>query len=271
METVYKFDDYKAYVKNALSEKGHGSRMKFAEALNCQSAYITQVLNKNAHLSMEQAADASVFFNMDQDEEDYFFLLVQFGKAGTKKLRDIYLKKIKLTREKRTIFSNRISDKEELDEATQGRYYSRWYYAAIHMIVTIPEYKTKKEISDYLGLRMDVLSEALNFLISSGLIVQTKKGYTTGKARVFLKGDSPLIVQHHQNWRMRAIDSFTNSQKENLHFSSVYTISKEDFIKIKEKLLTHIQEVREIVKPSKEEELCVFNVDFFKLNHSNEK
>lgn len=90
MDLIYKLNDYKSYVKDALAEKGHGSRIKFAEGLNCQSAYITQVLNKDAHLSMEQAADASVFFNMNQDEEDYFFLMVQFGKAGTKKLRDIY-------------------------------------------------------------------------------------------------------------------------------------------------------------------------------------
>ncbi len=269
MELIYKYNDYKSYVKMALTEKGHGSRIKFAQALNCQSAYITQVLNNDAHLSMEQAADASTFFNLDQDEEDYFLLLVQYSKAGTKKLRDIYLKKIKLTREKRTIFSNRINDKEEIDETTQARYYSRWYYAAIHMIVTIPEYTSKKEICDYLGLRMSVLNEALNFLTASGLVVQTKKGYIAGKARVFLKGDSPLIVQHHQNWRMQAIESFTNSHKENLHFSSVYTLSREDFVKIKEKLLTHIQEVREVVKPSREEELCVFNVDFFKLNHSD--
>jgi uncharacterized protein (TIGR02147 family) len=215
---------------------------------------------------MEQAADASAFFNLDTDEEDYFFLLVQLGKAGTKKLKDIYLKKIKMIREKRTIFSNRIGEKLDLDEKTQAQYYSRWYYAAIHMLVTIPEYRTKKDISNYLGLRMDVINEVITFLMTSGLIEQTSKGFITGKSRVFLKGDSPLVVLHHQNWRMRAIDSFSNLSKENVHFSSVYTLSKEDYIKIKEKILNDIQEIRKIVKPSKEEELCVLNIDFFQLN-----
>ena len=59
MELIYKYNDYKSYVKMALTEKGHGSRIKFAQALNCQSAYITQVLNKDAHLSMEQAWELS--------------------------------------------------------------------------------------------------------------------------------------------------------------------------------------------------------------------
>lgn len=65
---------------------------------------------------------------------------------------------------------------------------------------------------------MDVINEAINFLITSGLIAETSKGYTSGKSRVFLKGDSPLISLHHQNWRIQAIESFTKSLKENLHF-----------------------------------------------------
>jgi hypothetical protein len=35
MDVVFKFEDYKAYIKSALSEKGYGARIKLAEALSC--------------------------------------------------------------------------------------------------------------------------------------------------------------------------------------------------------------------------------------------
>lgn len=83
--------------------------------------------------------------------------------------------------------------------------------------------------------------------------------------KVFLKGDSPFVVQHHENWRLRAMDNITRPRKENLHFSSVYTLSEKDFSRIREILHESIQEVWSIVQPSKEEKLCVLNLDFFEL------
>jgi uncharacterized protein (TIGR02147 family) len=265
MENIYDHNDYKDYVKSKLLEKGHGARLKLSEALNCHSAYITQVLNKDAHFNLEQAVEAATFFNLNNEEQDFFLLLLQYAKAGSKKLRDLTNKKIKDIKEARALVSNRMKTKQELDTITQAKYYSRWYYAAIHVLVTIPGKKTKESISVYLGLDMDTVNEAIHFLESTGLIEFDQKGYDTGMTKVFLSGDSPFIVQHHENWRLRAIDAITKSRKENLHFSSVYTLSEADFIKIREKLHDSIQEVWSIVQPSKEEKLCVLNMDFFEL------
>lgn len=134
------------------------------------------------------------------------------------------------------------------------------------MIVTIPEYQKKEKMASYLNLPHHVLNEAIQFLLGAGLLTETKDGYTTGRNRIFLRGDSQNIVQHHENWRLKAIENITLSQDENIHFSSVYTLSKKDFLKIKEKLLNELEEMRAIIKPSKEEELCVFNLDFFKIH-----
>jgi uncharacterized protein (TIGR02147 family) len=268
MKEIYQYDDYKKYLVDALMSLGHGSRLKFAEALKCQPAYVSQVLNQHAHLSLEQGVDASGFFNLDRDEEDYFLNMLQLAKAGTTKLKNVFESKIQAMRERRAQLSNRVTGTEELDEVTQARYYSRWYYAAIHILVTVPSYRNKESMSKYLGISLATVNEALEFLQENGLVVSGPAGFTTGRTRVFLKGDAPAIVQHHQNWRLRAMDSFISGKKENVHFSSVYSLSHQDFIKIKEKLLTQLQEVREIVKPSKEEEVCVLNLDFFSLEKS---
>jgi uncharacterized protein (TIGR02147 family) len=268
MKEIYSYDDYKEFIKDSLVEKGHGSRLKLAASLNCQSAYISSVLNQMAHFSLEQASEAAAFFYLDSDEEEFLLHLVQYARSGTKRLRELYLKKIKSEREKRSLLSNRIQGTHTLDEVTQTQYYSRWYYAAIHVLVTVPQFKKKENISKYLNLPQTVVNEALDFLMKTGLVVLKEDGLSSGKTRVFLKGDSPLIVQHHENWRLKAIESVTLGSKENVHFSSVYSLSQKDFVIIKEKLLSHLQEVREIVKPSPEEEVCVLNLDFFSLRWS---
>ncbi len=265
MNNVFQFESYKEYVKSLIHSKGHGTRLKLAHSMNCHPAYITQVLNKESHFSIEQALEISSFFNLTRDEEDYFLLLLQLEKAGSKKVRDLTAMKIKEIKEMRALVSNRIKGKEELDYATQAKYYSRWYYAAIHVLVTIPGKKTKESISRYLELEMSIVNDAIEFLESCGLISMTKNGYDTGMTKVFLKGDSPFIVQHHYNWRLSAMNNIIKPKKENLHFSTVYTLSEKDFLIIREKLLENIQQVWNIVQPSKEEKLCVFNVDFFEL------
>lgn len=265
MDDIFQTDNYKEYVKNALVLKGHGSRLKLSEAINCHSAYITLVLNKDAHFSIEQALEASAFFNLSLEEEEFFLLQLQLAKAGSKKLRNLTLNKMKKIRETRALVSNRIKGKEELDVVTQAKYYSRWYYAAIHVLVTIPGKKSKSSICSYLGLEIATVNEAIEFLESCGLITSSKEGYDTGMTKVFLKGDSPFLVQHLHNWRLSAMDNVIRPRKDNLHFSSVYTLSEKDFLKIREMLFENIQEVWSIVQPSKEEKLCAFNLDFFEL------
>jgi hypothetical protein len=64
---------------------------------------------------------------------------------------------------------------------------------------------------------------------------------------------------------MRAIQSLDETQGESLHYSSVITCSEEDTLKIKNALAKAIDEVRGIVKPSKDEAAFAYSLDFFPL------
>jgi hypothetical protein len=55
-----------------------------------------------------------------------------------------------------------------------------------------------------------------------------------------------------------------------LHYSSAITCSEEDAIKIKGALVRAIEEVRGIVKPSKDEGGFVYSLDFFGLKADRE-
>lgn len=77
--------------------------------------------------------------------------------------------------------------------------------------------------------------------------------------------DSPLISKHHQNWRLQAMQSFARRSGESLHYSSAVTLSAEDCVRVKEKIVALINDVKTVVRDSKEETLRCFALDFFEV------
>jgi uncharacterized protein (TIGR02147 family) len=266
MINIFEYRDYKTFLKEKLKTMGHGAQAKLSEAINCQPAYISQVLNRTPDLSLEQAADTAEFLELSKAQQDFFLLLVQHDRAGSERLKKIFKVKIAELIKSRALVSNRISGTDILDENTKAKYYSRWYYAAIHVLVSVESLGSRDAICEHLGLRKEIVNEALDFLLKDGLIREKSTGeFTVGMRRLFLEGDSPYIIQHHANWRLRAIETITQGGEGNIHFSSLYGLSKTDFERIKESLLSQLVEIRELVKPSPEEMVCVLNLDLFSL------
>lgn len=260
---IFQAKTYKIFISEELKALGYGSRLKLSEALKCQPGYLSQVLNHEADLSFEQAEDATSFFKLSPEESEFFFLLLHQSRAGTPKLKQRWKIQIQALREKRAQLSNRVTNAKDLEDDKKGIYYSRWYYAAVHTLVTVPGKRSREGMRQYLGLTDDQIMDAITFLENNGLIQRNGEEFISGQFRLHLKNDSPFIIQHHSNWRMRAIDRLRSGEQTNLHYSSVYSLSREDFGRIKETLLKAIEEVRTIVRPSVEEELCVLGLDWF--------
>ncbi len=82
-----------------------------------------------------------------------------------------------------------------------------------------------------------------------------------------LGSDSPLIIQHHSNWRMQAIASLDPNNQEDLHYSAVVSIRAEDFEKIKTQLIKSVEDARKNWNEAhNEDQLCVMALDWFKLS-----
>ena len=98
-------------------------------------------------------------------------------------------------------------------------------------------------------------------LVSSGPNNQWK--YADGQFH--LPKQSPFVVQHHQNWRNKAVMDAQNLLSEGLHYTTVLTLSKSDAEKIKNLLLNFISDTVEISNPSQPEDALILNCDFFKV------
>ena len=86
-KALFEYSDYKLYLSDKIDgmpKHGRGERSKLAEALRCHLAYVSQVLKGEAQLSLEQADIINQYFDHSPDEADFFLLLVQAARAGTR-------------------------------------------------------------------------------------------------------------------------------------------------------------------------------------------
>lgn len=265
--SVFDFEDYKLYLKNLLATSGEtrGTRSKLAEKLNCNIGFVSQVLNGNSQFSLEHATLISEFLNLSEEETDFFLLLVQYERAGSEKLKSHFKRQISKIKKQRKEIKSRIKTSKDLTEADYGIYYSNWSYSAVHMTLSITQYQSKSALKEKLNLTLKQLDTVIQFLLEKGLIIEEKGLYKTGPTRIHLTRNSPLICQHHANWRIEAMKFIPRQVESNLHYSSVMTMSVSDSEKIKNVILKALEDIEVVLKPSPNEEVFSLGIDFFKL------
>lgn len=265
---LFEFSDYRAYILKWIESRpngGRGAKSVIAETSRCHLAYISQVLKGNSHFSLEQAESLNALFEHGEEESIFFLLLVEFGKAGTHSLQKHFEKQIQKILNERLLLKNRFTDKKTLIPENQVIYYSHWAYCAIHMAVLNPNLRSPGEIAKYFDISITKTLEILDFLTSVGLIKKEGTDFFPGDVRIHLGNDSSMISKHHSNWRIQAIRSLERETPQELHYSGVISISKEDLPKVREALVRALETVRGIVKDSADETVYCYALDFFGL------
>ncbi|HLD98888.1 MAG TPA: TIGR02147 family protein [Bdellovibrionota bacterium] len=267
--SVFDFDNYREYMNKKIRQlpsQGHGARSRLAEKLRCHPGYVTQVMNGIAEFSLEQAALINDFLEHTEDEGEFFILLVQMTRAGNEHLRKYCRRRMQQIQKQRTVLKDRLNYQRTLSLEEQMKYYSAWYYAAIHMAPGISGISTPEKIARYLGLSLSTVISALDFLVSIGLLTVDGGNYSVGTGQLHLGNDSNLITKHHTNWRIESIKALDKESSDDLHYSSIVTLSHSDIPRVRETLLRAIDQVRAIVRPSQNEQMICYNLDLFKLN-----
>jgi uncharacterized protein (TIGR02147 family) len=268
---IFDHRDYKKYLNSALSTEGanRGSRSRLAAKLRCQTAFISHVLNGNSHFSLEHAVVISQFLDHTPEESRYFILLVSLGRAGTKALEEHFEAQIAEIQRKRTQIKERISTDRSLSAEAQMRYYSAWYYSAIHVATSIPKCQTRDALAVALGLAPALVTECLEFLIEHSLVIIEKGRYVIGPVRMHLGADSPLITKQHTNWRLQSLQSLErpiSATAADLHYSGVVTLSHQDAKRVRDILLKAVDETEQVFRPSPEEAVYAVGMDWFHVS-----
>jgi uncharacterized protein (TIGR02147 family) len=269
MKSIYYFKDYKKFLLTYLEyqpQKGRGLRGKWAAAANCQPAYISNVLGSTPHFNLEQAEAISTNLGHSVEETEYFLLLIERARAGTPSLKQFFQKIIEQRQQHHHSLRNRVQIQSVLRLEDQAVYYSKWQFAAVHMILTIPEYQSVESIANYFALSLPEVKVVLNFLSSRHLIEETATGrFKVLDAFLHIDSASPLFMHQQVIWRHKSIESIYRDNPSDLHFASCFSISFKDLERIKDLLGQAIQDTAQIIKPSKEEKLFSICLDFFEV------
>jgi len=265
--SIYNYTSYTAYLKDKVkAEKpAWGAWGRLAKAAGCQPTYLSQALKSKCNLTQDQILGIAVYWNLSNDETDFFMLLLELERAGTRSLKNYLKSKIDKIRSDQEDIAKRLSKpRVELGEK-ETLYYSSWYWSALHIIVTIPKFQTASAIAQKLMLPQDLVTYSLEVLEKHGIVRKDGGLWKLGTADVHLPKSSPIIGIHHNNWRQKAVLDSTNPHSEGTHYTAVYSISQKDYQHLKEKMLDIIEYSRKVVGPSNEEELICFACDLFKV------
>ncbi|KHD89835.1 MAG: hypothetical protein OM95_01880 [Bdellovibrio sp. ArHS] len=263
---VFQFTDYRAFIKAQVDQDQNrwGIWAKLAQAASCKPTYLSQAMREKCHLTSEHMLGIARYWDLSDAETDFLLLLLEYARAGTQELRDYLFSKIKRIRKEREDIATRLKKPKFETGEKETLYYSSWFWSALHVMVSIPEYQSPKKIAARLSLPVEFIEQALQRLATHGIVTRKGQGWTYGTADVHIPKDSLLVGVHHNNWRQRAVaDSTSPLGSDGVHYTSVYSLSRNDYQHLKEKMLELIEYSRKKIVDSKEEEIICFLCDIF--------
>lgn len=264
-------DFIKLLLRTTLSEsRGRGANQALAQAIDCRSPYLSRVLNGDAHLSLEQAEKACRHLGFASLETDYFLALVSRERASTTGLRKHWQKEIDRIRLESASLEKRLRLDDQLSDRDAEFYYSSWVPAAVHVAASIPGIATAEDIARQFNIPYSQVNQAINYLLKAKLIENTPEGLRAGGRQIHLSRTSPLVRQHHANWKLKSMDVLQNPLATDLHYTSIVGISESGFKKVREKLLETAAWIRENVRADHEEVVGCYSLDLFKVSRGVE-
>ncbi len=264
---VFDYQDYKKYINDwasQLPKAGHGFYRKMAMQLNVSTTLLSQIFKGDKQISLELAHNISGYLGMNDKEAEFFILLVEFEKAGSHGLKELFLKKIKSTQKELKDLSRRIEKDIEITDLTKSIYYSDWLYTGVRNLIAIDRYSNINQLAEYLNLPIQKLRAVIDFLAENNFCILQKNGHLkVGPQKTFISKDSPWVNQHHQNWRVKAMAQMPINKNENLFYTGPMSLSHDVAFKIKDEISKFIDQLYKEVGPSKSETVRCLNIDWF--------
>jgi len=254
------------HLKDASGNRQRGAVKQLSEAVNCHSTFISHVLSNKAEFSTEQALRFCKYSSFDEEETDYFMDLVNKDKAGDTDTKKYYEEKLAKKKEEHLNLKNRLKVAETLTPDQQSIYYRSWLPQAVHLHCHLPGKHTIASLATSLGSTEQQIRSTTSDLVDLGFIEESDNCFVLKNNLVHLGKDSPIIAKSHYNWRIKTTQELmSRSSTKDSHYTSVFTASEATAQKIRELIINHIEETRELIIPSPSEKLYVFCLDFYGL------
>lgn len=264
--SIYEFSDYKKYLKKWLEaqpKQGRGLIRKMADHLRMSSTMMSHILSGDKHFSMEAANDLFGFMGLDEQESEFFLLLLSYAKAGSFSLQERLKKKIQSEQKKAGEISKRVKADADLPNVLKTIFYSNWLYTGVRNMSACPQFQNVDDIAKHLNLPRATVHKVIEFLTKNGLCLEKSGKITPGPKQTHIGHDSPLVSRHHQNWRLQGFTKMIDADDKNLFFTAPMSLSHETSEIIRQKIPSFIEEIIKLVRPSPSETIRCLNIDWF--------
>jgi uncharacterized protein (TIGR02147 family) len=267
--TIFEHSDYRNYLRSHirhLPHKGRGELTRIATHLSVNTTLLSQIMSGTREFTPEQTHELSVYLGHTDLETEYFSLLTQHERAGTKSLKTHLQKKLEATKKEAMKLSKRIAHDKTLSTNERAVFYSSWIYSAIHLFTsTNDDGVSLDEMASRFEIPRVKAAEIAQFLTSCGLCVEKSGQYKIGVQSTFLPKTSPFLNQHHANWRVKSFQKIDNIAENEMMYTGQVSLSKKDFNKIREQLVQVLKSAMAVVKDSPADDIACLNIDWFWL------
>jgi uncharacterized protein (TIGR02147 family) len=265
---IFDYRDYRLFLRDflkTLPRRGHGEIHRLAQHLDIHPSLVSQILSGSKGLQLEQAQEVAQYFGWPPMESEYFMLLVQFERAGTSKLKNYFREKLDEHKKESARIMHRLAKDFQLNDGQRTIFYSSWLFSALRLYSSVGSGKSLQECVDAFQISRSRASQILHFLVDNNLCREEGGKYVMGPQFTSLQIGSPFFTKHHTNWRLRAIERCEQVSENDLLFTGPFSISKEDYNKIREKIMGLLQSVSTTVQNTQAVEIACLNIDLFKL------
>ncbi|MBL7670473.1 MAG: TIGR02147 family protein [Bdellovibrionaceae bacterium] len=265
---IFIFKTYKAFLADYIKRnKYKGLISKLAETCGCDRTYISQVLNGKADLLPDHIARLCEYLHFTELESDYLMLLLLKDRATSVAAKNIFEIKLKKINEMAEDLSQKVKSKKDSEEIISEEhktlYYSNWLFSAIHILTSIANFQTIEAISKKMNCTEASVSQVLKLLVEMGLVEKSKDKYVHNGKSVYLRRDAAQIYSLHLQSRLESVKR--SYEKNDLHFTNIFSVSKEDVDAIRNQIMLLIEQHRQTVHRSGAQTACVFCCDFFSI------
>jgi uncharacterized protein (TIGR02147 family) len=267
MVSVFNFQTAQAYLGSfleALPKRGHGESKRIAAAIGVSSTFISQVLAGTKNLSPEHGERLAEYLGLAPLEADFLFQLILLDRAGTESLRQYLRSKLKELKERSHQIVNVVQPQRILSDEEKAIFYSNFLYSSVHLFCSTGKGgRTLDDVIERFELSRARAAEIVRFLNNAGLLAEKAGRYSMTSQSTHVSKESPHLLKHHANWRIKAIQASENLSDEELIFTGQVSLSKADFEELRQGMGAYIKQFLDKVHESPAEEIACLNLDWF--------
>lgn len=269
MKPLWDYEDYRLWVKDALERRGHGSQSALATAVRCQPSYLTKILKRETDFSLEQAEAAASFFQLDELDTEALLLLVMKGRAGTPSLRKRFEKKLAAMEKPgseefraREIVSTKQEGPRRFSNEDLKIFYSRWYYAAAHILMGKTGQHTVDSLAAQLLVPRASIQIMLRHLERMGMIVFKDGSYRMAETEFLVDAGADIMKEWHRSWRIRLLQSLdTPLMKGDFHFTILANVDEHGLQEMKKTMREMFKKFADIANSCQPDKAFVVHMD----------